>query len=159
MIKIVGTSSYVHKSNIEELIHRKIPKDKQELFRKFILEVENFGIQYNIIKYDKGNITLIYSPDWDESNEPIVGDCYRWKESNWFINGEFNKNPKISRNYKQIYHNKWQFVGDDYIGFDIETAKKRTKEWNAIPNIKEHKKRIGYKSYWIDLLQKNNIEV
>ena len=49
------------------------------------------------------------------------------------------------------------FVSSDYKGFDIETAKQRTKLWNSIPDIKKHKSKIGNKKYWNELLQKNNI--
>jgi hypothetical protein len=158
MIKTVVKAHYVHKSNVMELINKKIPKEEQALFYRFLNEVDKLNIEYTIIKYDSGNITLIYSPDWDTANEPIVEVCYRWKSGEWFDeNGNFNTNPKIQKNGRQIYHNKWQFVGEDYKGFDIEEAKKRTILWNSIPNL--NKSKIGNKTYWIELLKENNIAI
>lgn len=149
MIKTVGTASYVHKSNVQELIEKKVAKPEIDTFKLFLQNVSN--IQYDIIKYDKGNITLISSPDWDTANEPIVGTCYRYKKGAWF-----NK-PTIRDNYKQIYHNKWMFVSNTYAGFDIEKAKERTKIWNSLPNL--DKKRIGYKSYWVKYLERNGVSI
>lgn len=158
MIKTVVTASYVHKSNINELIEKKIPTENTDDFKRFIRLVDNTAIIYDIIKYDKGNVTLISSPDWDQANEPIVGMCYRWKKDEWFDEyGNLNLNCKATKNFRQIYHNKWQFVGDNYDGFDVEAAKERTKLWNSIPNL--DKKRIGNKNYWIELLKENDIEI
>ena len=154
MIKTVVTASYVHISNLEELIAKKIPQEEQSSFRKLI---EDFAKtkDFQIVKYDKGNVTFITSPDWDTADEPIVGTCYRFKKDEWFdIDGNL-LTPKETQNFKQIYHNKWQFVSDTYQGFDVEKAKERTKIWNAIPNL--DKKRIGYKNYWVQLLSDNNI--
>lgn len=156
MVKTVVKAHYVHKSNLKELIE-KIPDDKREDFINFMKLVNENLIEYDVIKYDRGNITLISSPDWDSSNEPIVGICRRWKVGEWF--GLSNKLgiPKTTSNFKQIYHNKWQFVASDYEGFDVEKAKERTLLWNSIPNL--NKSKIGYKEYWICLLKENNIEI
>lgn len=156
MIKSVVTAHYVHKSNIQELVDKKIPSDKKADFLYFMEIVKDNNIPYDIIKYDKGNVTLITSPDWDEANEPIVGICRRWKDGEWFTEDGLC-NPKETSNFRQIYHNKWQFVADDYSGFDIGKAKERTKLWNSIPNL--DKKRIGNKNYWVQLLQENGMKV
>ena len=122
MIKIVGTAKYAHKSNISELADKCFVKPiEKQIFYKFIEEVVYKGIPFDIIKYDKGAITLITSPDWDIANEPIVGDCYRWGINEWFHDKWVN--PTTTSNYKQIYHNKWMFVSKDYKGFDKECKK------------------------------------
>lgn len=149
MVKKVCGAIYSHKSNINELI-KYVPSELKHDFNN-LLDCINF--EYTIIKYDKDNVTFIYSPDWDFSNEPIVGILYRFKK------GEWNKSPIIRENWKQIYHNKWQFVADYYNGFDIEIAKKRTELWNSIPGINDLKSKIGYKNFWIELLTKNHIEI
>ena len=149
MIKKVCGAIYAHKSNIKELLQY-IPSEFYLNFNKLI---SNVDFDYTIIKYDKGNVTLIYSPDWDSSNEPIVGRTYR------YANGCWDKKPIVRENWKQIYHNKWQFVSDDYDGFDINEAKNRTKLWNSIPGINDLKSKIGYKKFWEQLLNENNIEL
>lgn len=147
-MKKVMKSLYVHKSNIDELLSN-VPNDVADRIKNII---KNFDKPYAIVKYDSitGNISLIDSPDWDEVNEPTVGDSYTFK-------------PDGSVAYRkggtQVYHNKWMFVSPDYKGFDIEKAKQRTKEWNSIPDIKDHKSRIGYKSYWHEYLKKNGLEI
>ena len=158
VIKTVMTAGYAHRSNTGELVEKKVPEDMRELFWKFLSSVEAEGIQYDIIKYDKGNITLITSPDWNTANEPIVGFCMRWNAGNWFnSDGTLNKDYKKTANFRQVYHNKWQFVEDGYTGFDVEKSKKRTAEWNSIPNI--NKSKIGYKKYWEKLLSENGLKI
>lgn len=148
-VKKVMKSLYVHKSNLKELFDNIDDGTVIERIQKII---KNFDKPFEIVKYDSitGNISLIDSPDWDTVNEPTVGDSYTYK-------------PDGSVSYRkggtQVYHNKWQFVAPDYTGFDIEKAKQRTKEWNAIPDIRDHKSRIGYKNYWHDYLRKNGLEI
>ena len=149
-MKKVGTAMYVHKSNSLELFN-KISNEESERIRKII---NNFKNDFAIIKYDKGKLSLIESENWDSANEPDVGKSY------CFQPGEvLSDKYKIIKSSGKIYHNKWMFVSVDYEGFNIEEAKNRTKLWNSIPGIKEHKSKIGNKSYWIALLKKNNIEI
>ena len=156
MIKTVVQAHYVHKSNIKELLDKKIPQEERENVLK-LLEQASSKYEYTVVKYDRGNITLIYSSDWDIANEPLVDVCYRWKAGEWFDANGIITTPKTLKNGRQIYHNKWQFVAADYTGFDIETAKARTKLWNSIPNL--NKSKIGNKTYWVELLKAHNIEV
>lgn len=149
MVKKVCGAIYAHESNIDELMEY-VPSD---LVNELNNLLENTDFEYTVVKYDNDNVTLIYSPDWDTANEPIVGKLYRYKA------GEWDKEPKVMENWKQIYHNKWQFVADDYMGFDIDEAKERTALWNSIPGINDLKSKIGYKNFWIELLDKNNIQL
>lgn len=153
MIKKVADAGYAHKSNARELCEKMVPFEIQDDFRRF-LDMAEKVFPYDIIKYQKENITLITSPDWDSANEPTVGICRRWKAGMWFDGNCLNY--KEMRNFKQVYHNKWQFVADNYKGFDIQAAKDRTAAWNAVPCI--DRKRIGYKNYWLDFLKNNGLE-
>ena len=160
MVKTVGNAHYVHRSNVEELYVKYVKIKDRDLFIKFVACVEQNGPKYDILKYtDNGNITLITSPDWDIANEPIVGLCYYWKSGYWFDKLGNLCNCKVTKNFRQVYHNKWMFVSDDYKGFDIETAKQRTTLWNSLPDIKEVKKYIGNKEYWVNYLGRYGIEV
>ncbi len=158
MIKVVGTAKYAHKSNLQELMMKcfKRPLDMQ-MFMQFLKRVDKQGITYDIIKYDKGNVTLISSPDWDTANEPIVGMCYRWKLTDWMTMNWVE--PSVTENFKQIYHNKWMFVAPNYTGFDLEKAKQRSEIWNNLPDIKSVKNKIGYKSFWKPYLGKYGISL
>lgn len=148
MVKKVVNAYYAHRSNINELLQHIPEDDRESLIALLTREAER---DFAIVKYDKGNVTLISSPDWDEANEPLVGRCYRWKVGHW------DEAPVVRDNFKQIYHCKYMFVAVDYDGFDINQAKERAKQWNAIPNL--NKGKIGYKSYWVELLKENGMEV
>lgn len=157
MMKKVMNTYYVHKSNRWELF--KLPFFTEQA-KRIVNGLDGF-LDYQIIKYDWFNhkLSLIKSPDWDTANEPIVGNTYVFDLSQ---GNDLSDTPKKiikgRTNNPQIYHNKWMFVADDYNGFDIEKAKERTKLWNSIPNISEHKCRIGNQNYWFELLDSNRIE-
>lgn len=155
-MKKVVDCYYVHKSNTEEL-YECFPNDKSLI--ETVDEFNKTNTKYEIIKYNprKRIVSFIDSPDWDTSNEPMVGDCYiiNIKDgSRRFRCGSLN-NP-------QIYHHKWRFVDiKNYKGFDIDRSIDRTRRLEMIesfndPNVK---RRIGYKNYWINWCQENGIEV
>lgn len=148
MIKRVGYNFYVHKSNIFELYSKLDIEDRNILIN--VLKGSNYI--YDVIKYDKRtkNVSLIECKTWDILNEPIVGDshCYR-------IDGTIS----LVKGGTKVYHNKWQFVSNDYVGFSLEESKRRTKEWNKINGIKLLKSKIGNKDFWYKLLYDNGLEI
>lgn len=152
MIKKVVSAWYVHKSNIEELCDSLPVEESEYLLDKLDYYKKKVNKPFTIIKYDRKskNVSLIYSPDWDTVNEPTVGTSYTIKPDNSIV---------TRKGGSQVYHNKWQFVGPNYSGFNIQQAKQRTKEWNSIPNINSLKKFIGNKKYWHDLLRQNDMEI
>lgn len=148
MIKQVGYSFYAHKSNISELYYKLDIED-----RRILMDVLNHSnYNYDIIKYDKKtkNVSLIVCNTWDLLNEPIVGDSHCYK-----IDGTVT----LIKGGTKVYHNKWQFVSDDYTGFDIIKSKKRTEEWNKINGIKLLKSKIGNKDFWYKLLLDNGLKI
>lgn len=150
MIKKIGRTCYVHKSNLEELLSLLTIEERYK-FNAIYSMVISAKFPFDIIKYNRqtDKISFIASPDWDTANEPTVGGSYCFDA----INGDF----KFLKASNKIYHNKWQFVATSYNGFDVETAKQRTKLWNSIPDIKSHKSRIGNREYWQNLLSRYSI--
>lgn len=146
-MKHVSTAYYVHKSNVTELINKVVPK---ELLPQFYVLLHSISYPYDVIKYDGNNVTFIQSSDFLTSPEPLVEICYRYKANEW------NKPPKVRKDFKRVYHHKWMFVSDDFDGFDIKRAKERSKKINAIANI--DKKRIGNLDYWTDFVRKHNLD-
>lgn len=146
MIKIVQYARYAHKSNLNQLISN-LNYSEAERVKKI---VRTFNNPFDIIKYNNGVVSLMRSSDWDTANEPTIDVSYTIGLDN---------SVKVIRNGRQVYHNKWQFVSDDYTGFDIEEAKQRTKLWNSIPNINSYKNRIGNKVFWHELLNEYDIEI
>ena len=97
------------------------------------------GFQYDLIKYHlkEDKISLIQSPDWDSSEEPLVGDSILWKKG-----GETTH--RIS-SLNQIYHHKWLFVDDHYQGFDRLDSMMRSLEW---VDLECDRSKIGNLQYW-----------
>ena len=150
MIKKVGYSLYVHKSNLVELFN-KLQRD-EIAFIEYVIDLNICN--FDIVKFDKQKkkVSLIECPTWDILNEPIVGDSYCFSMSN-------PKAYKVIKGSTKVYHNKWMFVAEDYKGFSITEAKRRTEIWNSIPNIKSMKSKIGNKDFWYALLRENNLPI
>ena len=177
MIKKVAGNYYTHCSNLNELEYELCGFDgtNQKLtylqsFQKHIesiipdIKQANYVLKYNT-KND--NITICEVSGWDtnqemnkELYEPIIITITKCTPVHsgahsfyWYI-GKTKK-----RNKQQVQHNKWQFVSEDYKGFDIEKSKERTRQWNSIPNIKALKCKIGYKDFQYELLNENNLSI
>lgn len=148
--KKIGNQIWLHKDYIEEVMSK---KDYEDFKRNL---PENY--QFNILRYDAKNneIAFINSPDFDSSQEPLVGQSLRVKkfENNFEISKiqESPKNPLI-------YHHKWLFVKDDYKGFDINESKKRSIEWKEKLGVdRTLTSKIGRLSFWNNWLKENNLK-
>jgi hypothetical protein len=132
--KMMGKTIYVHHSYVSDIMDRNVYMDAVEQLPEEFM--------WTIVKYDtsNGNISFISSPDFDETDEPIVGDSYLVKP-----NGII-KLTKQKDNF-QIYHHKWLFVKDDYKEFDVDTSKKRSEYWLSISD-QINMAKIGYSDYW-----------
>jgi len=134
--KFIGGFRYVHGSVIN---HDGI----NALSWAMMSAQHNEGIQFNILKMKGDRIhSLIWSPDFDTANEPIVlasigrgeKDKVRWYQPPYWI-----------------YHHKWQMVGEDYTGFDYEESMARSHRWTK--KCKD-RSRIGRQDVWFKLLKK-----
>lgn len=138
--KQVGTHYYVHKDYVPEKFKSAVATTLQEVPEDF---------PYVIVKIDilSGAISFIESEDFDTANEPSVGRSLKISPT---------ATTKLTRPRGQIYHHKWLLVGDDYQGFDVQASKQRSKEWNDLATPAD-RRRIGYRSYWLDFLNKHNL--
>lgn len=129
--KYIGGAVYVHRDYADSL-----PNDVLQLAS--LLPV---GLRFVVIKYNEinGNVSFIESADFDTADEPEVGDVATVSPE-----GSVRLRKRLSDPY--IYHHKWLFVSDDYVGFDVERSKLRSILWTAFPAI--DRRRIGRKSYW-----------
>lgn len=135
--KKMGHDLYVHKDYTEEA---GIPQEElKQAQSKLPSDFEHTAVKYN--KKDQ-SFSFIHSPDFNTADEPTVG-----KSIKVFPSGETKTtNPPKD---PLIWHHKWQWVGDDYKGFDVEASKERSKQWRAVVGVnKEVSSRIGRKSYW-----------
>lgn len=158
-MKKVGNAMYVHRSNVIELAEHMPSRDYDALLR--LLMKANKRYRFEIVKYEKGNVSLIDSPDWNTENEPTVGDSYRWKAGAYFDSKGDLMPPVIRRHNPenpQIYHSKWMFVGPNYKGFDVDKARIRSALWQSVlPHTKDVKSRIGYRRYWNAILERYDL--
>ena len=133
--KEMGAGIYVHKDYAGDIV----PADVLDK-AKAIAERE--GIEYKIVYYEpkKPNmVRLDEAPDFDTAREPIPGK-WTWVDTE---TGELGK----TGNSKQIWHNKWMWVKDDYKGFDVDEAYEWSKTWNQ-----EISKPDGWSYKWDYLL-------
>lgn len=145
--KQMGDDFYIHKDYTHIL-----PQDYQDYLKTLNENVTNFDFQ--IIKYNakKNQYSFIQSPDFDTSNEPIVGNIV-------VIDGEKNLRFIKQKKDPQIYHHKWNFVADDYPGFSVTDSVQRSIDWKSkVGNNKEISSRIGTKSFWDNLLIQLNVK-
>ena len=153
MIKKVGSCLYAHSSNIQGLIDElfKKPNENAELLRNLRgtheiiltdIDDENFENGSYIIKVNRKQNTISYitCPTWNVVYEPIVEKSYLFNCN--------NQTFRVIEDGKRVYHHKWMFVTDDYLGFDIQDCKNRSEVLNNIPEFKEKKSLIGNKDYW-----------
>lgn len=136
--KKMGHDLYVHKDYADT--HPNIPKDELEK-AKSVLPKDH---KYTAIKYNKKDksFSFIHSPDFDKSDEPISGHAIKVHSDGRTTETKQKKDP-------QIWHHKWQWVGDDYKGFNVEKSKERSKHWRSVVGTdKAVSSRIGTKSYW-----------
>lgn len=135
--KKVGSYLYIHKSALPEIDY------KTQLLIKKTSRYLPETFEYEVLKISKQtqSVSFIQSPDWNESDEPMVGDSIKITPA-----GETTYRKGRKEN-PQIYHHKWMMVDDHYKGFDVERSKARSKMWQST-KIKYDKKKIGNLNYW-----------
>ncbi len=130
--KSIGGGVYVHRNYETEVVPDDVLMNAQQHLD---------GFDYNALQYvpKTGNITFIQSPDFDTADEPISGDKL-------LVAPDGRTKAMRAGGDPWIWHHKWLWVRDDYPGFDVDAAKKRSAAWMSLPDIDY--KRIGKKSFW-----------
>lgn len=130
--KTIGGAVYLHRQ-YEHLLGSPVQEAKEHLPPDF---------DYTIVKYHeaRGSVSFLHSPDFDTAPEPTVGDS-------WIIYADGRKQQRRQAADAFIYHHKWLFVADDYIGFDVNASRGRSREWMSLTPPVDYA-RIGRQSYW-----------
>ena len=148
--KKIMDNIYVHKRYITEMVdkYKLFPREFPEMYGYAATLAEIRLEDYTILKWNEREMKMsfIYSPIFNEFMEPDI-DSYVTVS---IQTGKVTRRKfKIGKN-RPIYHHKWLMVEDDYPGFDVEAAKKRSilieKVIKMFPWI--DKKMIGYDNYW-----------
>jgi ribosomal protein S18 acetylase RimI-like enzyme len=126
--KAIGGCVYVHRQYEDQF-------PKEDLERAKINLPPDYD--YTVVKYNTSNaqISFLRAFDWDSNPEPIIDDYY-------------DSQGKFKRCGTVVYHHKWEFVADDYQGFDVEKSKRRSLEWTSLDGV--DKSRIGSAKFWND---------
>lgn len=150
MIKKIGNSLYVHKSNIQELFQKISPSAKQYI--ESIIKLHS--VSYEIIKFNNSSnskeysISFIQCSQWNKVWEPLVEDSYHYDN-----NGLCHK----IKGGNKVYHHKHMFVSKDYKDFNILESIERSKMLLSIEEIQKNKKQIGNYNYWKEIIDKYNL--
>ena len=115
--KDMGGNLYVHKNYADRIVPAEALQKAQDILQ------ENYpDFQYNAIKYDSknGNIAFQEAPDFDTAREPVVGDYVT-------VNPDDGSVRKGHSDY--VWHHKWEWVDNDYEGFDVGESWNWSKQW------------------------------
>jgi SAM-dependent methyltransferase len=135
--KKMGDEVYLHK-DYEGVLPQGDLADAKE-------RIDDF--EYNLIRYNTktGAIGFFNSPDFDTSPEPINGNLIVVEPDGTIRTVDLNKNP----DKQAIYHHKWEWVKDDYDGFDVKQSIERSITWQKVVNREGiDRKRIGFQGVW-----------
>lgn len=146
--KHVGPGTWVHKNYLDQ---SRIPKDVHDAAHA-VLKATHPDFEYNVVKHDKStnNISFIHSPDFDTATEPKSGENVLVKSDSSIKRTAEPKDPSI-------WHQKHEWVGPDYKGFDVEQSKRRAVAYkSAIAKLageqgvptSHFSNRIGRPAFW-----------
>lgn len=111
---------YVHKDYANDHM-----KELEEKGKKYLPE----GFKYNCLMYNPKSPDIIRfdeAPGFDKEREPFVGR---------YIKVDTKEGKVIDEgNSKAIWHGKWQWVGNDYKGFDVREAYEWQRRWASTLN-------------------------
>lgn len=148
--KEIGGELYIHISALDTLPGTTLNRVEEA----YNIARERYPLEadyISIVKINPQYISLIYSPDFDTTPEPVVDYSIQVK------NGVAKLTDYRDRVRRQIYHHKWEMVKPDYRGFDYHESKERSKFWLNHPHVLAHKENgrvfsgsIGYQDYWKD---------
>lgn len=118
--KLIGGRIYFHKNYIEDVFGEE---------GTTLVGAVDVPFKYNVIRWDLQSVfSFIECPNFDTAREPVVGQVY---VTDWSgANGTYTANT--SHFYNQIYHHKWEFVKNDYAGFDVKESWEWSKQWLSI---------------------------
>lgn len=130
--KEIGGEIYLHKQYEHTLPQNLLNKAKSFLPKDYEYHVVKFNPKTNVFSF-------IQSNDFDTNEEPSVDAVMTVKPDG---------TVKKQGNSGWIYHHKWQWVADDYKGFDVQKSKERSLKWSSLEGV--DKSRIGQRKHWDD---------
>ena len=150
--KFIGGCVYIHKSELKRIGMPCVANIVSHAPPNTHYEVLKIRLTHGTVT----SVSLINSPDWTTSNEPIIDGCLKISidnDSNVTIN-----QCSVRKNNALIYHHKWLFVSEDSNLFDLHHSMLRSIEWLSISSKTNlNKSKIGGVNFWDNWLFENNI--
>lgn len=151
-MKVVNNCYYAHSS-----CKRDILNICDECDRKPILTIFKRFNTRDVVKYDKKRhiLTIIACRDFNNVHEPEVSSIITVHLDSLQISYR-----KCSTSNPPVYHKKELMVHNDYIKFDLNKARQRTKMLDELINrtgVNRHQ--IGRKQFWHKFLTDNNVAI
>lgn len=129
--KLIGGCLYLHRSCWDLLPQADLARAKSALPESF---------EANVAKWNAktGCFSFISCPGFDGQEEPAIGAAVKV-----FPDGSISTTREKAD--PQIYHHKWNFVREDYEGFDYLGSVARSISWAPFACDRS---RIGTRSFW-----------
>jgi hypothetical protein len=108
------------------------------------------GFRYQVVRFNflQDQFSFVHCPDFDTQHEPVVSGYVIVRPNGSIKYCRSGLNP-------QVYHHKWLMVEEDYAGFSVAEARKRSALTLGIGN----QALIGYRNVWVEVLKRRNIAV
>ena len=114
--KEIGGDIYFHKDYAERIIPEDILQSAEQ-----VLEQEYPKFNYTCIRYSPKTQVVSFqeAPDFNTAREPVVGDYVTVYPDGAIKTGHSNF----------IWHHKWNWVDNDYTGFDVADSWNWSRQW------------------------------
>ena len=133
--KEIGYATYVHRE-YEHLLGDTVAWAKRHLPEHF---------SYTVVKLNGRTdaVSFIDCPGFDCEDEPVITAII-------VVSADATVQRRSLPADPYIYHHKWLFVADDYLGFDVAASKERSRQWIGLGGV--DRSRIGRLSYWQEVV-------
>ena len=140
--KFIGGQLYVHKSRFTTE-GTNIPAS---IVKSFKAASKKVPFEFNAVRWNPKTNELLFqeAPDFDVVDEPHVGRMWSSK----------TRKETFSSN---VWHHKWQWVGDNYKGFSVSESKSRSRHWMAHTAVGS-RAGIGSDKNWQPIAKELNAE-
>lgn len=142
--KKVGDKIYIHKNYALDVIPTDVWYEAQSILHDF-----NPGFKYNCVCYSSKENVIRFdeAPDFDTAREPHPGKMLTLNLNTFY------KTMELKESYSEaIWHHKWEWVTEDYDGFNVQDSYEWSKLWlskvnevasGSLVKWKEQLKKVG----------------
>lgn len=120
--KYVGRRLYFHKNYLDYICDKRSKQWADSLKKLYSSYKDQCPFPFNCLRFDTefNSLAFVECPNFDKEREPVVGKM--WVVSNYM------DRPTL-HNYPSIYHHKWEWVMNDYTGFDVKESWEWSRKW------------------------------